>query len=283
MNRTAVIVAALVSAVVAAGSATAASSLISSKDIKDESIQNRDIAKGVITMSRLAKSTQDKINRAGTPTGAAGPQGPPGPKGAQGPQGAQGAQGPQGPQGPQGAQGPPGDAANTEFGVASVFVDRGSGPSRWALLSLPLGSPGAGTTSGQFRFSCANTAGCKVSIGAAVISASRPSGTLGFYPRVTIHKEATGGNPMTFCEYADGPFARVDRVGTLTAALDKMRTALDMGIGGSLDCGADQPFEGSNVTEISVPHGTSGPTDPAFYDVWITVGFGEPSALGRQR
>jgi hypothetical protein len=89
---------------------------------------------------------------------------------------------------------------------------------------------------------------------------------------------------MSFCEYADGPFARVDRVATLAAAATAMETPLDMGIGGSLDCGANQarPPTG-RVTEILVPHGSAGASDPAFYDVWITVGFGEPSELGRQR
>ena len=42
-------------------------SVITSSDIKDETIQNRDIDKGVITMNRFAQSTQDKINEAATP------------------------------------------------------------------------------------------------------------------------------------------------------------------------------------------------------------------------
>ena len=257
------------------GSAFAASSVITSSDIKDETIQNRDIDKGVITMNRFAKSTQDKINKAGTSGagGAAGSQGPAGPPGVTG------AQGPQGAPGPQGPQGPPGTAPNAEFGLVTVFVDRGSGPSGFSLLAAPLGSPAAATTSGQFRFSCANAAGCKVSIGAAVMSPARPSGTSGFFPRITIQKEATGGDPKTFCEYADGAFTRINRVQTLTAARTEMQTPLRLDIGGTADCGAGQG--GGLVNEITVPKGSAGASDPAFYDVWITVAYGEPPSVGR--
>ena len=69
------------------GGTAFAATVISSKDIKDESIQNRDIDKGVITMNRFAQSTQDKINKAATPgpgggNGSQGPAGPPGVGGA---------------------------------------------------------------------------------------------------------------------------------------------------------------------------------------------------------
>ena len=62
------------------GTAFAAKSVITSSDIKDETIQNRDIDKGVITMNRFAQSTQDKINEAATP-GPGGGAGSPGPAG----------------------------------------------------------------------------------------------------------------------------------------------------------------------------------------------------------
>ena len=131
-------------------------------------------------------------------------RGPAGKQGAQGPAGPQGAQGAQG---PAGSQGPPGAAAPTpEFGVATVFVDRGDGPSRFAAYSASLGSPVGTTTGGQFRFTCTATqAPCKVSLGAAVISSQ--TGTAAFYPRLVIHKENAGDAPpapQTFCEYADG-------------------------------------------------------------------------------
>ena len=158
------------------GTAFAASSVITSGDIKDETIQNRDIDKGVITMNRFAQSTQDKINEAATP-GPGGGAGSPGPAGPQGPAGPTGATGAQGPAGPQGVQGPPGAAAAAEFGVATVFVHRlpNAAPTRFSVLSVPLGTPGGTTTSGQFRFSCAaDQAPCKVSLGAAVISPTSP-------------------------------------------------------------------------------------------------------------
>ena len=251
----------------------AAQAVISSSDIKDESIQNRDIDKGVITMNRFAKSTQDKINQAGT-GGAGGPAGPPGGTGPQGPPGAQG------PRGPQGPQGPPGNAANAEFGVATVFVDRGKGPSGFSALSVPLGSPNVATTSAQFRFTCATAQGCKVSLGAAVVS-TRP-GTLGLFPRILIHKD-TGS--LSFCEYADGAnnnlgLARVQRVPTFQAALTAIRTPITLGIGGSLDCGAGQSSETGTVSDILVP-GDS--VNPVFYDVWVTLAFGEnPPTEGRR-
>ena len=261
------------------GSAFAASSVITSSDIKDETIQNRDIDKGVITMNRFAKSTQDKINKAAAPGagGAAGAQGR-----RAGPAGATGAQGPAG---PQGVQGPPGAAAAAEFGVATVFVHRlpNAEPTRFAVLSVPLGTPGGTTTSGQFRFSCAaNQAPCKVSLGAAVISPSKPSGTLGFVARVTIHKEDGPNAAIHICEYADGPPGSVNRVPNLAAAETDMQTPRNLAIGGTLDCGSTQTRPASGVVkDIWVPAASNG-TSTAFYDVWVTVGYGDGPAAGRR-
>ena len=217
------------------GSAFAASSVITSSDIKDETIQNRDIDKGVITMNRFAKSTQDKINKAGTSGagGAAGSQGPAGPPGVTG------AQGPQGAPGPQGPQGPPGTAPNAEFGLVTVFVDRGSGPSSFSLLAAPLGSPAAAAASGQFRFPCANAAGCKVSIGAAVISPARPSGTSGFFPRITIRRDRVAiPRPSASTQTGPSPGSVAYRPSPAPGAA--MADPLRLDIGGTADCGAGQ-------------------------------------------
>src|SRR3954449_3852536 len=66
--------------------------------------------------------------------GPAGAQGAQGPAGAQGAQGSAGAQGPAGPAGQQGPAGSPGqNAPAAEYAVVEVFVDRGNGPSRFAL------------------------------------------------------------------------------------------------------------------------------------------------------
>jgi hypothetical protein len=53
-----------------------------------------------------------------------------------------------------------------------------------------------------------------------------------------------------------------------------MQTPLNMGIGGTLDCGSTQPYPPDGVTtEIWVPAGSNG-TKTAYYDVSATFGFG---------
>lgn len=215
-----------------------------------------------------------------------GPRGLAGPAGAKGAAGANGAQGPAGPAGPagaQGAQGPAGpagapgqNAPAAEYGLASVFVDRGSGPTRYATVSGPLGSPAGTTLNGDFRFSCAPAqAPCKISVGAAVISDQ--SGTTVVHPRLLIYKQAatSANTPVIFCEYADGAnnnagLDTISRVPTLAAAEGAMDTPLSMGIGGSLDCGSTQTFT-PEVTEIWVPAASA--TDTAYYDVAATFAF----------
>jgi Collagen triple helix repeat (20 copies) len=87
------LIAAIVAAVVAAASGTAATIVITSKNIKNGTIEAVDI-------SAKAKRAL-KGNR--------GPRGAAGPPGATGAQGASGPQGPAGPKGDPGAQGPPGE------------------------------------------------------------------------------------------------------------------------------------------------------------------------------
>src|SRR3954451_16604150 len=207
------------------------------------------------------------------PAGAQGAQGPAGAQGAQGPAGAKGADGAVGPAGakgdtgaagPQGVVGPAGpagtpgaNAPTPEYGLVSVFVDRGSGPTRYATFSGPLGSPAGTTIGGTFRVSCtapSATPPCKVSWGAAVISDQ--AGDAVVHPRLLIQKQdTTTGAPSTYCEYADGAnnaagLDTIPRVPTLTAAVPAMRTPLNMGIGGSLDCNGGQTFPaGGVVTE----------------------------------
>ena len=185
--------------------------------------------------------------------------------------------GKEGPRGPEGPQGPPGTAANTEYGVASVFVSRGGEkPRRYATFSVALGSPVGSTTGGQFRFTCkAAQVPCKISWGGAVIS--QRSGTSTVFPRILVHKEvATSSNePMTFCEYADGAndrsgAARVQRVPSLRDALPAMGEPQGLGVG-SLDCDANQP-ESPIVREIWVPAPSDGLTSN-YYDVWVTLNF----------
>jgi hypothetical protein len=193
--------------------------------------------------------------------------------GSRGPAGPRGPEGPRGPQGPQGPAGSGGSAA--EFGVANVLVSRGGGaPVIWATFSSTLGSPVGTTVGGQVRFSCsAAQAPCKVSIAAAVLS--HRTGTTTLFPRVLIQKQDGPREPQTFCEYANGgdnngAVDHIQRVpmDTHVASIDK---PLELGIGGTLDCGSTQEFS-PTVKEIWVPSAsTSGST--AFYDVWATLTF----------
>ena len=97
------------------------------------------------------------------------------------------------------------------------------------------------------------------------------------HPRLLIHKEDSPGVPITFCEYADGAdnnagTDQITRVPTLVAAENAMDTSLEMGIGGTLDCGSGQVYPlGGKLTEIWVPAATA--TDPAYYDVAATFAF----------
>ena len=108
---------------------------------------------------------------------------------------------------------------------------------------------------------------------------SDQTGSAVVHPRLLINKEASPGAPLTFCEYADGAtnnagLDQIPRVATLTDAVPALRTALNMAIGSSLDCGTAQsnPADGI-VTEIWVPQG-------GFYDVATTFAFGPNPDLG---
>lgn len=117
MNRLQTVLAITATAVVVGGTTATASSLITSKNIQDGSIQNRDIRPGVITMSRLKASTQklirdglvQPVSGGGSGSGPAGPSGPKGDKGATGDDGAKGAKGNKGDKGARGPKGAKGD------------------------------------------------------------------------------------------------------------------------------------------------------------------------------
>lgn len=186
-----------------------------------------------------------------------------------------GVRGPTGPAGPTGPPGPPGGPAASEYGVANVLVSRGGGhPTVWATYSTALGSPVGTTTGGAFRFSCSEAqAPCKVSIAAAVLSNS--SGSAHVHAKVLISREAQTAQPNIFCEYADnadnsGAPAAVSLVPMSTHA-SAVNTLLSMGIGGSLDCKAGQPYTPS-VKEIWVPGET--PNKTSYYNVSSTFQFG---------
>ncbi len=190
--------------------------------------------------------------------------------GAQGPAGPQG---PPGPAGPLGPTGPSGDVSTAgEYAVANVLVSRAAAAPRiWATYSAAMGSPIGTTAGGEFRFTCSpDQAPCKVSIAAAVLSDTTGSALV--HARVLIYKEDPS-EPEVFCEYADGSTnsttpAVISRVPMSTSVLS-IDSPLNMGIGGSLDCGAGQQYS-PTVREIWVP---SGPNGNASYDVFTTFGF----------
>ena len=65
MSVSRVLVLLLLGILLGGGSFATAATLLTSKDIKDEGIQNRDIRKESITMSRLSESTQELIRQGG--------------------------------------------------------------------------------------------------------------------------------------------------------------------------------------------------------------------------
>ena len=134
-----------------AGSATAAT-LITSGQIKDGTIQNRDIKKGAVSINRLTDGTQDLIRRGSalsanansSQAGATGAKGDAGAAGAGGANGARGAQGEQGQTGPRGFDGQPGTpGADGDPGITDLESD-GPYPGQSSLQS----NPGEGANSG---------------------------------------------------------------------------------------------------------------------------------------
>ena len=131
--------------VVASGSATAAS-LLTSKNIKDESIQNRDLRDGAFTLSKLRQSTKDVLNadteltllrlaalekKAGIP-GPAGAAGVPGKNGTDGKDGAKGK-----------------DGADGDSTVTSAGAGEAAGSGNWGIINRnTIGSPTATLRSG---------------------------------------------------------------------------------------------------------------------------------------
>jgi hypothetical protein len=152
------LIAAVVAAVVAAASGTAATIVVTSKHIKNGTIQTVDI-------SAKAKRAL-KGNRG--PRGLAGPQGPQGSTGVPGPAGRAG---PAGPEGPEGPEGPPGfDAATFWAQVAAdgTLVD-GVG------VQVRFHNPGTGYYVLDFADRVDD---CAVIAGIAFIESPQTSGSL---------------------------------------------------------------------------------------------------------
>lgn len=224
-------------------------------------IDGHHIKNGTVSFKKLSKGTQQLIKNGGKP----------GQNGSNGTNGAVGPQGPQGPKGDKGDKGNPGtDAPAPEYSVANVFVKRGTGSYvTWATYSSRMGSPVGDSTGGTFRFSCSTTnAPCDVAFSAGILSdSSTADGHV--YPRLSITKEDfNSGAPLGECEYADG----ADNSGSTdvaprqpsSTAASAFSTHLNMGIGGTLDCGSSQTYT-PVVDHIEVPAG--------FYNVTSTFTF----------
>jgi Collagen triple helix repeat (20 copies) len=123
------ILACIAVALVAGASTATAASLITSKDIKNGTIQSKDIKNGTIKSSDLARAVKNKLNK--------GSRGRPGPVGPQGPAGPAGPAGPQGPAGPAGPQGPAGPVTGTVGHLLYV----GDGAEQIAHLTVKLPEP----------------------------------------------------------------------------------------------------------------------------------------------
>ena len=124
MRKTLVVLVALVAVgLTGLGTATAARTLFTSKDIKDGSLYSRDFNPG-LRAAILAKTRSTQVSAQSTgPAGAqgvAGPAGPAGPAGARGPEGPKGDKGDDGAAGPTGPAGPAG-ASGEGIPVGPLF------------------------------------------------------------------------------------------------------------------------------------------------------------------
>jgi hypothetical protein len=123
MRRTMALVAGVILALAAVTAATAGvRALITGAQIKDGTIQSRDIANRTIRtrdMTSAAIASLRGLRGATGPAGATGATGAQGPAGPAGPQGPTGAKGATGDQGPQGDKGDPGTGVNVTGSVAT--------------------------------------------------------------------------------------------------------------------------------------------------------------------
>src|SRR5688572_20529147 len=92
-------VAATLALVIATGGTSYAAIVVTSSNIKDETIQSRDVRNGTLQLADINDTAETRLR------GKTGPMGPAGPRGLQGPEGPQGLQGLEGQAGDPGAPG----------------------------------------------------------------------------------------------------------------------------------------------------------------------------------
>jgi Collagen triple helix repeat (20 copies) len=131
------IITAIVVSVVISGTASAGvTTLITSRQIKDHTIQMRDISPSAVGQLQGQRGAQGVAGSKGD-TGALGAQGEPGPKGDTGAPGAPGPSGPQGSAGAQGPKGEPGESNELYVRSATITIpDRGEGDANPTHLGL---------------------------------------------------------------------------------------------------------------------------------------------------
>ncbi len=169
-----------------AGTATAAKTLLTGKDIKDRSLSNKDLRKGTISSTEIRKGTirLDRLSKGTRRSleGNTGPAGPAGAAGAPGVPGAQGAAGPQGPAGPQGATGPAGPAGGVSGYEAVQRVSDRVQVSQYGAS----GSSGVPHTVTQTLFCPAGKV--PINAGARVVDFTIPR-----EPQITVHGYPSSG------------------------------------------------------------------------------------------
>jgi hypothetical protein len=158
--------------ILAGGGGAYAATQITSAQIKDGTIQAKDIKRGTITTSNLSAAAKKTMTGPAGPAGAPGPAGPAGetrtvlgspgtagpkgdpgatgPQGIQGPKGDTGAQGPAGPSGPQGPPGPAvGEGQIRTAEVVKTVVNNADDDS-WITAAVATCPTGQAPISGGF-------------------------------------------------------------------------------------------------------------------------------------
>ena len=145
-------------------------------------------------------------------------------------------------------------------GIVTVFVDRGSGPSRWAVFSV-RSAPRPGRPRAELPVLLRGRPGAVHDFLRGCGGLEPVAANAVVHPRLLIHKDLAGAHHLLRVRgrRQQQRGARPDTASAaLAEAVTAMQTPLGMGIGGSLDCGSAQPYRPTGiVTEIGVPGGPS--------------------------
>lgn len=182
--------------VVSAATATGAS-MITGKQIKDGTVTSVDLRNGSVGWADLSSTTRKRISTGLAAANAPSSANAPGAKGDKGDPGANGMNGANGT-----------DAPAREYGIAHVWLDRGTDNNPWATFSTAVPEVGGipGVASGEFRATCNNAAGCKLYLTAAVASGASADDAK-FQAHVQITRTTTPdtltSTAHTYCEASE--------------------------------------------------------------------------------